>query len=197
MSIKLITLDEFKAYKNMSTDTQYDSQLSVMITGASEMCKTYCRRSFIDYWDTDKTEYHDGTKSNELFLREFPIRTITSVEFSEDAATYTALVENTDFYVDPQLDTIKTVDTYTFAYGASVTIPPKSIRVVYKAGYGRVPEDLKLAIMDLVEHYRKGKSTPRKVMGEATIENSGFRAGANSKLPPNIARIFEMYKADQ
>ena len=102
MSITLVSLDEFKAYKNMSADPQYDAQVSMMLAGASDTCKTYCRRTFVDYWDIDKIEYHDGTLSNEIFLDEFPIRTITSVEFSGDAVTYTALVENTDFYINPK-----------------------------------------------------------------------------------------------
>lgn len=192
----LITLDDYKAYKNMSTETQYDSQLSIMIAGASETCKTFCRRAFVDYWDTDKVEYHNGTGRPDLMLREFPLRTLTSLEYSLDGSTYTALVENTDFYVDPNLDVISTVDGYDWDYGLSVVVPAKFLKVTYKAGYKKVPADLKLAILELVEHYHEEKDIPRKAFDNMSLENAAFRASATAKLPPDVARVFDMYKSD-
>lgn len=192
----LVTLDDYKAFKNMSGENKYDSQLSIIIAGASETCKTYCRRAFIDYWDTDKVEYHNATGTNEIYLEEFPLRTLTEVAYSLDGTTYTALVENTDFYHDPKVDSLRTVDGYDWDYSQTVVVPPKYIRVTYKAGYKKVPEDLKLAILDLVEHYKEEKSTPRKAFDNMSLENAAFRASATASLPPDVKRVFEMYKKD-
>jgi hypothetical protein len=48
----LVALDEFKAYKNI-TNSEKDSSLLIIISAASQLAKTYCRRTFIDYYDTD------------------------------------------------------------------------------------------------------------------------------------------------
>lgn len=192
MAIELVSLDEFKAYKKITKDED-DPKLLLILRAASQLAKTYCRRTFVDYVDTDKVEYFDGDTDEILFLSEFPIISITSVEVSADGATYTTITQDTDYFIDYTLDAIRTADNLSFTVGSLPSF--KSVKVTYKGGYTEVPEDLKLAVMDLAEYYRQEEYTPRKSFQSSTIENIGFRAGGKSSLPAHIKRVFEMYKA--
>lgn len=192
MGLELVSLDEFKAYKKIVKDED-DSKLSIMIRSASQLAKTYCRRTFVDYAATDKVEYFDGDSLDTLFVNEFPIINVTSVEVAPDGVTYTALTVNEDYFVDTEVDAIRTVDGLPFTVGSYPSF--KSVKVTYSAGFDEVPEDLKIAVMDLVEYYRQEEYTPRKAFEASSIENLGFREGGKASLPAHIKRIFEMYKA--
>jgi hypothetical protein len=115
------------------------------------------------------------------------------VSVSYNGVDYTDLVAGTDYYVDYRYDAVRSMYDTPFTAGA---IPADvSVKIQYKGGYERVPEDLKIAVLDLVEYYRSEEYTPRKSFGENIIENLGFREGGGSNLPANIKRVFEMYKA--
>ena len=191
MGLELVSLDEFKAYKKITKDDD-DPKLSIMIRAASQLAKTYCRRTFVDYANTDKVEYFDGDQFAVLFVDEFPIKSITSVEVASDGVTYTALTADEDYFVDTDVDAIRTVDELPFTVGAYPSF--KSVKVTYQGGYDEVPEDMKIAVMDLVEYYRQEEYTPRKAFESSSIENLGFREGGKANLPAHVKRIFEMYK---
>lgn len=192
MGRALVSLDEFKAYKNV-TNSERDSSILIMIEAASDLAKTYCRRDFVDYYDTDKTEYFNGNEYEVLFLSEFPVESVTKVSTSLDGTTYTEITAGTDYYVNFRYDSVNTLDGLPFTSGA---VPADiSVKVEYKGGYEVVPSDLKIAVMDLVEYYRQEEYTPRKAFGENVIENFGFREGGGANLPAQVKRVFEMYKA--
>lgn len=191
MGLELVSLDEFKAYKKITKDDD-DPKLSIMIRAASQLAKTYCRRTFVDYVATDKVEYFNGNNDAALFVDEFPIISVTSVEIANDGVTYTALTEDEDYFVDYDVDTLRTVNNLSFTVGAQPAF--KSVKVTYKAGYDELPEDLKIAVMDLVEYYRQEEYTPRKAFQDSSVENLGFREGGKASLPAHIKRVFEMYK---
>jgi hypothetical protein len=71
----------------------------------------------------------------------------------------------------------------------------KSVKVTYKAGYTSTPEDLKLAVFDLIKYYMKDERKERQTIAGATIENqvSSSLAG-NIGFPDHIKRILDMYK---
>lgn len=184
----LVTLAEFKDYKNF-TNSEEDTPLGEIITYVSQFVKSYCRRSFIDYYSTDKTDYFDGTNTNFLILPEFPIVSITSVKTSNDGETFT---DYEDYFIDYRIDAIRTASS---SFVASI-VPFNSVEVIYKAGYDVLPDDLKLATLDLVEFYRHEEFTPRKSFQATVVENLGFREGSGIALPSHIKRTLEMHKAD-
>jgi len=192
MGLELVSLDEFKAYKKITKDED-DPKLTIMIRSASELAKTYCRRSFVDYVDTDKVEYFDGDSLETLFLGEFPVISVSEVAVAPDGVTYTALTADEDYFIDYSVDAIRTADNLPFTIGSYPSF--KSVKVTYRAGYSEVPEDVKIAVMDLVEYYRQEEYTPRKAFQDSSIENLGFREGGKASLPAHIKRVFEMYKA--
>lgn len=191
MSNPLVTLSDFKAYKKI-TKTDDDVKLSLIIESANKLAKTYCRRAFVDYVNADKVEYFNGNEYGTILLGEFPVISVTSVEIAADGVTYTALTEDEDYFVDFEIDAIHTPDQLPFTVGAYPAF--KSVKVTYRGGYAEIPEDLKIAVLDLVEYYRQEEYTPRKSFENNTIENLGFREGGGSSLPAHIKRVFEMYR---
>jgi hypothetical protein len=71
----------------------------------------------------------------------------------------------------------------------------KSVKVTYKAGYTSTPEDLKLAVFDLIKYYMKDERKERQSISGASVENvlSSSLAG-NIGFPDHIKRILDMYK---
>jgi hypothetical protein len=177
----LITLDEYKTYTSISS-TDKDDRLEPIIKRVSEFVKTYCARSFIDSYDrstqtfTPLVQYFNTP--GQLFTREFPIQEIISVEISQDyGKTYTA-TEN--YALDNQNDAVQVLGDF---------VGTNAYRVTYTAGYKSLPEDLKLAVLDLVDYYYRGESTTRKSNGNVVVEYV-----TSSDLPPHIKRVLDLYR---
>jgi hypothetical protein len=194
----LIDLDCYKEYKNIKS-TDRDGKLQSLITQISALVENYCNRKFITYSNaqTAKVEWHDG-KTNLVYLNEFPVISVTSVTTSDDGGvTTTTLTEGasdkTGYFVDLEEGTVFTqvsvnnfIDTYDVAY--------KSLEITYLAGYtvDTLPEDLKLAVQDLVHYYEENENVPSLGLGGATIDNAPPYT-ANS-FPPQIRRVLDLYR---
>jgi len=186
MATDLITRTEYKNYLGI-TSTNKDSEIDLLIPKVSSLVKTYCRKTFIDYYDEAKTEYFDGGYP-ELVLKESPVVTIQEVSQSKDyGKTYTKLVKYTDWIDDGDL--IRST-------GTSVFMPYiKGYKVVYTAGYETVPEDLKLAVMDLVEYYSKNNSAVH-VNRDVTPNVTQIQYVATTNFPAHIKRVLDQYVSD-
>lgn len=187
----LLTIDDYKTYKNVNSQND-DSIISLLIGSVSDFVKEYTGRALIDYYHNDKVEYFDATSYAEYYPDEFPLRSVTELAVSSDGGvTYTVLVENTDYFVDLQDNIIINNTVYTGF--SNSTIPHKSGRLTYKAGYDKVPQDLKLACLDLVHYYRKEEYSVSKAMQSASVDNPVFVQN-NAQLPPHIKRVFDHYR---
>lgn len=178
----LINVSEYKLYKGINSDNDLDTIIS-LIPAISTFIKSYCGTSFIDYKTNPKTEYWSEGGSY-VFLKEFPVDTITSVKESTDnQVTSTLLVENTDFYVD-----------YTKGYIISangVCFPEKinAVEVIYTGGYTQVPSDIKLAAYHILDYYRNKEYIQRKSLGSHTIETLEI-----DSMSGHITRLLDPYK---
>jgi hypothetical protein len=66
---------------------------------------------------------------------------------------------------------------------------------VYKAGYVSTPDDLKLAVFDLIKYYLKDERKERMSIAGATVENAvSSSLTGNIGFPDHIKRILDMYK---
>lgn len=188
MGLSLITKAEYKTYAGIKSTTQ-DALIDSLITKVSELVKNLCRRTFVDYVDDAKIEYSDGG-SNTILLLESPVRTISSVAYSADyGQTYTNLVEFTDYVYVKSTEAITALNTSGFTY------IPNGYKVTYTAGYEVLPEDLKLAIMDLVSYYIKNDSAvhSNKAPGTNTVQ---IEYVTNTQLPAHIKRVLDLYTAN-
>ena len=188
MGLPLITRQEYKAYVGITSPNQ-DAIIDAIIPKVSEFVKTYCRRTFVDWVNDSKTEVSNGGYGYSIFTKEYPILAVSEVGYSEDyGQTYTSLVEFTDYVVDIENDSIKSLNSYGFSKLIN------GYQITYTAGYEAIPEDLKLAIMDLVTYYVKNDMAVHSTKSPGT-NSVQVEYITTSALPAHIRRVLDMYKA--
>jgi hypothetical protein len=185
----LVSLSEYKNYKGIR-NVENDTKITYLISTCSTIARNFCGRAFIEYYDTSTVEYFDGTKTSVLTLKEFPLVELVSVEVSSDNVNYTMLQNNVDYSYDPELAQIFSVGVKfvnsKFQYG--------NTRVTYKGGYNCAPEDLKVAVMDLIHFYMSEEYTPRKSMDTSSIIH--ISSLDHNMWPAHIRRVFNNYSSN-
>lgn len=187
MALNLTSKADYKTYAGIKS-TNEDAIIDFIIPKVSELVKTYCRRTFVDYWDTPKTEMFTGGSST-LILMETPVAAVASVEQSLDyGQTYTNLAQYTDWVLAG--DVVVSLDSRGYF--------PELIngyKVTYTAGYDDVPADLEMAVLDLVTYYRKndGAIHSSKNVGSNTVQIEYI---STTSLPAHIRRVLDQYVAD-
>lgn len=186
MATDLVSKSDYKNYLGI-TSTNKDQELDFLIPKVSSLVKTYCRRTFIDYYDEAKTEYFDGGY-DKIILQETPVVIVKEVALSTNyGQTYTKLTKYTD-WVDIG-DTVRCIGTDKFYEYL------RGYRVTYTAGYETVPEDLKLAVLDLIEYYTKNNSAVH-VNRDVTPNVTQIQYVATTHFPAHIKRVLDQYIAD-
>lgn len=205
MGLPLVTRAEYKSYMNM-TSTTLDSTIDDLIVKVSELVKSICRRTFIDYVNDSKVEYSEGG-SDVIYLEEYPVLSVSSLEYSADyGKTYTTLVEYTNYVLSKKTGGLKPILVASpppeiigyIPYGTrSTPIFPEAIngyRITYTGGYEEIPSDLKLAVLDIIAYYMRNdsavhttKSISPNTMQIAYVTDTNF--------PAHIKRILDLYTA--
>ena len=187
MAANLITKQDYKTYAGISSTNQ-DAEIDLLIPKVSELVKSYCRRSFIDYVDEARTEVFEGGFGS-LLLKESPVIQVISVELSINyGQTYTKLTKFTDW-----------VQTGDYVIGISPEgFKPyiNGYKVSYFAGYETVPEDLKLAVLDLVTYYRKNDGSVHNNKSPGAGGSVQLEYIMNTNFPAHIKRVLDLYVAD-
>jgi len=191
----LITLAEYKEAEGLSNPKD-DLRLQTLIPSISELVKTYCGNSLLDYYSTNKVEtFSIDWATSVVQLTESPLNTVVSVEerrsYNEAYATLTTA--NFDYYVDGNTDSIIRTNsggrTINWATGVG------AVKITYTAGYATLPVDLKLAVIDLVTYYFKREHKERRTLGSASIQNSASTSQSdNVGFPDHIKRVLDLYK---
>lgn len=189
MGLPLVTRAEYKAYVGI-TSPNSDTVIDALIPKVSALVKNYCRRTFIDYVNDAKVETTSGGYGENLLLEEYPVISVTSVGWSSDyGQSYTDLVEFTDYVVEVEKG-------YIVALSASGEWDKclNGYQVTYTAGYETLPEDLKLAVMDLVTYYIKNDASVHspKAPGTNSVQIEYITSSA---FPAHIKRVLDLYKA--
>lgn len=185
----LVTVEEYKEAEGI-TSVKEDLRLATLVESVSQLVKTYCGNSIIDYYSTNKTEYFNIDFSTNLVqLTESPLNTVVSVEERDSpTASYLVLDDSTDYYVDTTTDSIM-LHSRPFKRGYG------SVKVVYTAGYSECPADLKLAIFDLITYYLKDEHKERRTLAGATVQNQASTTQRNNvAFPDHIKRVLDLYK---
>lgn len=193
---EFIDIDLYKEYKNIKSTTR-DGKIQSLIVQVCALIENYCNRKFTEYSSTPKVEWFDA-KTNCVQLTEFPVIEVVSVKTSDDGGvTQTALTEASvskdGYLVDLENGTIysqQSINDFLDDYDT----PYRSLEVEYTAGYALedIPEDLKLAALDLVHYYEQEENIPTKTMLGGTIDNPQPYL-ANS-FPPSIRRVLDLYR---
>lgn len=189
MGKNLVTKTEYKTYAGISSTNQ-DAEIDLLIPKVSELVKTYCRRTFVDGLDEMLTVRSNGG-FDRIILKESPVTQVVSVEQSLDyGKTYAELTEFTDWVLDSEDNTVVSLGINGFTKALN------GYQVSYYAGYETVPEDLKLAVLDLITYYRKN---------DGSVHNNRTPGGGgsvqleyimNTNFPAHIKRVLDLYVAD-
>ena len=135
--------------------------------------------------------------NSSLYLKEFPIREVQSVEYSYDGSFSPENIINLelyeDYFVNIEESAVFSKNPSIPMAGYSVIPGTSNIRVTYTAGFKVTPSEIITAIAHLVDYMREEQFTPRKSIDGVAVENLGFRQGGTS-FPSHIARVIELYR---
>ena len=188
----LVTLAEYKEAEGISSPKE-DLRLATIVPAVSQLVKTYCGNSLIDYYSTNKIEtFSVDWDTHVLQLTESPANTIVSVEKRDSVSESYSTVPTTDYYLDTATDSV------LYVTGSTYKNWPKgagSVKVTYTAGYSACPSDLKLAVFDLITYYLKDEHKERRTLAGASIQNQGSTSLRDSvAFPDHIKRVLDLYK---
>jgi hypothetical protein len=197
----LVTLQQYKDFAGLKS-LEHDARINVVIDSVSQLVKSYCGTSLVDYASTNKVEYKTIKDSlvKTIILDESPLIQVVSVQerLSQADSYVTLITENSDssgkyeYVVDDESDSItRTNSTGTISWAKG----PKSVKITYKAGFTSTPHDLRLAVYDLIKYYMKDERKERMSVSGATVENPlSSSLSGNIGFPDHIKRILDMYK---
>ena len=188
----LVTLAEYKEAEGISSPKE-DLRLATLVRAVSQLVKTYCANSLIDFYSNNKVEIFSIDWDTYLVqLTESPVNTIVSVQKRDSVTESYSTVPTTDYYLDTATDSVLYVTGSTYRNwprGAG------AVKVTYTAGYASTPNDLKLAVFDLITYYLKDEHKERRTLAGATIQNQGSTSLRDSvAVPDHIKRVLDMYK---
>lgn len=188
----LITLTEYKDMEGIQNPKD-DYNLSELITSVSQLVKTYCGNTFVDFYSTDKVETFTIDWNTHLVqLTESPVVSVSAVETRNSVTSSYQAVTSTNYYLDENTDTV------LYVTGSSYRNWPRgpgAVKVTYRAGYSTLPSDLKLAVIDLITYYYRDEYKERKTLAGATLQNPGTSSQDSSvAFPDHIKRVLDLYK---
>ena len=151
----LITVEEYKESEGISSPKD-DLRLNYLIPSVSQLVKTYCGNSFVDYYSTNKVDtINIDWDTHIVQLTESPVNTIVSVEerdtYEDSYNTLTTTAH--EYYLDAATDSV--IRTTGGSSYKNWRRGPGAVRVTYTAGYSSLPLDLRLAVTDLITYYLK------------------------------------------
>ena len=190
----LITLQEYKTAEGI-TQPKEDARLNVLIPSVSQLVKTYCGNSFVDFFSSNKTETFSIEWATHIVqLTESPVNAVVSVQeaTSYGAALTTLTVGAQEYALNKSTDCIYRTTTGGYK---NWPVGIETVKIVYTAGYAAVPADLKLAVLDLITYYLKDEHKARQSIAGASIQNQTSSSQRdNVSFPDHIKRVLDLYK---
>jgi len=152
--------------------------------------KTACRITKRELKAQDYTSILDGNGRDVLLLPEYPVNSVTSL-YIDISRTFGDDTEETNYlYYE---DTGKLVLPYSY-------FPqyPQCVKVLYNAGFDPIPEDLELAVLEVVLYNAKRLSGDAGTVGIRSIAGAdGLNTAYELTIPVNAQRVFESYRRDE
>ncbi len=187
LSGALVTRSQAKTWLKINSSSE-DDIIDQIVVQSSEVIKKYCNQKFVS---ATYTEYYDGPGRGQLFLRNYPIISVTSlhedvdrVYGSEDAFDVSA-----DVLVDKTSGILKLWNgESTFGFGKA------SIKAVYVAGYATIPYDVQNAALIVIAYSYKRHYQDQKIgIASETIGNRTTTFDITA-IPKQARLILDRYK---
>lgn len=195
----LLTLDEYKLLEGINS-TQNDDKFEQLLTSVSTLVRSYTGQTFDEFVGSPgKTElFNIQYNTAEVQLEETPVIQITGVfERTSQSEDYTELFRDGtnskyEWYFDDLTETIiRTTEAGQYKdwpHGVG------AVKVTYTAGYASIPDDLKLAVADLVTYYHKEEYKQQQNIGGTSREGAGPTQIGDSGFPDHIRRVLDLYR---
>ena len=148
----LCVVNDILYIMNKKGDSQVrENVIESIIDRVSSKIENYCDRHFITRGTL--TEYYDGSGTNKLYLKQYPITSVSGIYIDSDWSWgSTTELSSTSYRVAEN-------ERYVVANTDIFTKDDQNIKVVYAAGYAdvdAVPDDLKHAcISEVVRIYQQ------------------------------------------
>jgi len=202
------TLSELKLHLDIPlTDTSEDGKLNQLISEVEASVLRYLKRG--PFVSTSFTEYYSGDDREMLILKHRPVTAVSLVRVDQygyagqgpDAFPSTSSWDvGVDYYI-PQVSADEQNGSILAAIGNGGKWPlgRGNIKVTYTAGYATVPDDLALAVNQMIAAIRAGADKGGPVGSETFGEYSYslLRGGDLSSLgfdAVNAGRILAGYR---
>ena len=191
----LVTLSDYKEAEGISSPKD-DLRISRIIPSVSQLVKTYCGNTIVDFYSNNKIEEFDVYwDTYAVQLTESPVVSIVTVQerggYDEAYATLTTGAY--EYYLDTRTDSV--VRTNESGGRLNWKQGVGAVKVTYRAGYASTPQDLRLAVFDLITYYLRDEHKERRTLGGATIQNqSSTTQRDNVAFPDHIKRVLDLYK---
>lgn len=195
----LCSLSNYKTLLGLGgTDVAADAQVSGFLEAASAVIQRYCNQNFEA---ADYTEYHTGSHTQKLVLRQLPVRSVTGVWINNSGFYGTGpspafpadqvLSEGADYVLDRRPGGTESKTGILYRIGSvwpmlhrvmqinrlGVDLGPAwgNIKVTYSAGYLEVPQDLQYACALLARSMLRTLPTGGYVVGSEKIGDYSYR----------------------
>lgn len=195
----LITLADYKLIEGL-TNTTDDLKHEILIESVSKLVRTYCHQEFDAYIASPgKTDIFDiQWDTHVVQLKESPVIEISNVyERTGQETAYTELFrDGTNSKYEWYYDSVSDAIMRTNVNGSYKNWPcgVGSVKIVYTAGYETLPEDLKLAVADLVTYYAKDEYKQNMTIGASSREGAPLTVIKDSGFPDHIRRVLDLYR---
>ena len=188
MTTPLIDIDTYKIAKSL-TSAKDDERLSFLVTSVSQLVKTYCNNSLVDYVTDPYVEYIDVEwDTTEIQLTESPVLEILEVKMRLSQELDLEVLDPSNYRYSKRTDTLKLLS-------GNWPIGVESVEVTYRAGYERLPADLKLAVIDLIAYYYKEEYKNSKTTSGSSLNNvTTSSLDGNVGFPDHIKRVLDLYR---
>lgn len=180
----LVGLDEARVWCGVGHSDD-DEILTRLINTASSRIEQYCKRAF---HETTYTEYYDGDGTSKLLLKHYPIASVDHLYIDTDREYDTdSEVDSDDYVIYSNYGLLALDGDLVFSEGE------QSVKVVYKAGYDAIPEDLQTYCLMLVEWMYDTRLDGR--LGVSTESDGVYRASyLHDDMPPEIKAGLANYR---
>lgn len=185
------------------------THLDLLIDAATQIIETATSRKFkydsgndlgtYNATDDPDDSIYDGLGGPRIYLRQFPIVAVNTIEVVTDVVNqvYSVDTVNADDYAikaDRGIIELRSSRLINNIWPEG----PQNVRVNYEAGYAAIPNDLKMAALELVKSLWLSKERDpdlvRETLGDASFWYTGGSSGSKKQLPLLTQLAIEKYR---
>lgn len=182
-SYALVSIEEAAEYTKATPEEQ--PFLERYVAAASSWFEKFTARRLKSQTITE--ELYDGDGTHFLTPIDWPVNSVTTVEYATNIAPWTwATGDTTNLVIHPRTYQLYWPD-YTFPKGTL------NIRLTYVAGYTTVPENLKQACLELT--LDKWRMSDRQTQGVQTVNLEGQTLSlVIEAVPRSVLEVAKQYQ---